>query len=248
MKNTVVIMQENEQFSAELAAFFKSGGEFDVVGTATDGIRGMALVRKHNPAFIIVDILLSGMDGLAVLESIREEGLSAKPIILTSMMRDEIAERATDYGARYILIKPCSFAILTSRMKQMQQRHINEAARIEAADSLEDRINRIMMTAGFSPKIKGFYFLREGIRLASENPEVMESVTGKLYPMISAHFGSTDSRVERGIRHALDVAWSKGNLNVINQLFGFPCVRRTRPTNREFIALISDRMQVERAR
>ena len=162
---------------------------------------------------------------------------------MTSVIRDDIAERAIDLGARYILLKPFRFDILLTRMQQLSggDPEPPSAAISGLDDGLEAKISRIMITAGFSPKIKGYHFLREGIRLAITQPEVMESVTGKLYPIISERFGSTVTRVERAIRHALALAWNRDNFSVINKMFGFSCFRNTRPTNREFIALMSDR-------
>lgn len=243
MEKTVVILQDNESFIKSVAALFEGDGTYRVAGFAADGVTGMELITKCDPDYVILDILLPGMDGLAVLERIREEGLRTKPILLTSVIRDDIAERAIDLGARYILLKPFRFDILLTRMQQLSggDPEPPSAAISGLDDGLEAKISRIMITAGFSPKIKGYHFLREGIRLAITQPEVMESVMGKLYPIISERFGSTVTRVERAIRHALALAWNRDNFSVINKMFGFSCFRNTRPTNREFIALMSDR-------
>ncbi|MBO6263240.1 MAG: sporulation transcription factor Spo0A [Clostridia bacterium] len=252
-KRTIVILQDNALRVEELKVAFSNAEEFAVVGTATDGEEGVNLILKLSPEYCIIDLILNNLDGLGVLERLKSAGCNSKIIVFSALGREEVIETCLSKGAAYYITKPCPPDVLVKRVKDLFLSPSVDKKRVEVSNvpkqlSLDEKISRIFISVGIPPHIKGYSYLREGIKLAVESPDVINNITKKLYPMIGEKYATTPSKVERAIRHAIEVAWARGRINNINDLFGVQTyLTGEKPTNGEFIALIADKMLLEGA-
>ncbi len=251
-KRTVFILQENREATDKLQKYFDGQTEFDVAGVATDGIAAISEIADKKPGYLITDILLSGYDGLSVVRKVREMG-GVKIIVLSALMSDEIALKAVEAGADYYMVKPCNFPLLIERMIELgESKSVLPSSKDDLGgfhkETLEEKISKIFINVGIPPHIKGYVFLREGVKMAVEEPSIINNITKKLYPLIGKKFNTTASKVERAIRHAIEVAWNRGRIESINNILGVRAyVGQEKPTNGEFIALVADKMLLERA-
>ncbi len=251
-KHTVVILQDNIRKGKELADAFKNTEEFEVLGVTADGEEGANLAISKGAEFCVLDLVLQNLDGLGVLEKFKRSSLGIKAIVFSSLSREEVIETCMAKGAAYYVTKPCSDETLVKRIKELfLDGKISEKTakpKTNGRLSLDERISRIFISVGIPPHIKGYGYLREGIKMAVESPDVINNITKKLYPMIGEKYSTTPSKVERAIRHAIEVAWARGRINNINDLFGVQTyLTGEKPTNGEFIALIADKMLLEGA-
>ena len=250
-KNTVFILQDTKESCEEIEKLFSTSGEYVVIGSSTDGISAIAAVADKRPDFLITELVISGYDGLSVIDRVKNTGTDTKVIVLSALCREEIVSRAVKAGADYFMAKPVNFEILSARMKEVAAGA--DAMRKTAGEnlhrvSLEEKISKIFINVGIPPHIKGYSFLREGVMMAVENPSVINNITKQLYPMIGERYQTTPSKVERAIRHAIEVAWNRGRIDNINNILGVRAyVGADKPTNGEFIALIADKMLLEKA-
>ncbi len=250
-KKTVFILQDTKESCEEIENLFSASGEYVVVGSSTDGISAIAAVAEKKPDFLITELVISGYDGLSVIDRVKSTGVETKVIVLSALCREEIISRAVKAGADYFMAKPVNFEILSERMKEVAAGA--DAMRKNTGEnlhriSLEEKISKIFINVGIPPHIKGYSFLREGVIMAVENPSVINNITKQLYPMIGERYQTTPSKVERAIRHAIEVAWNRGRIDNINNILGVRAyVGADKPTNGEFIALIADKMLLEKA-
>ncbi|MCM1289222.1 MAG: sporulation transcription factor Spo0A [Corallococcus sp.] len=195
---------------------------------------------------VITELMMSGEDGYALLEKYRD----VKFIVASELKSEVFVIKALDQGAKYYLVKPLEFSVLEQRItnvaegeklggKVLRKKSVSEK-------TLDERISNIFVTVGIPAHIKGYQFLREGIKLAVENPPIINAITKALYPSIAKKFNTTPSKVERAIRHAIEVAWNRGKIENINNIFGVKVYTSSeKPTNGEFIALLADKMLLE---
>ena len=214
-----------------------------------DGDDGIKQILKLKPDLVIVGMFLKGTDGCGVIRAIKKTWANAK-IIATGIPNDTLIEQAMGEGAMYYLAKPFSIQAAMERIdelaktKSTQEKDI--AIRRRKPVTLEEKISEIFISIGIPPHIKGYGYLREGIKMTIENPHVINSVTKELYPSIAKKFSTTASKVERAIRHAIEVAWNRGRIDAINAIFGARIYLGTeKPTNSEFIALVADKLILE---
>lgn len=250
-KSTVFILQESKEAVEDIAALFETSGDYSVIGASTDGISSIPFIADKKPDFLITELILSGYDGLSVIERVKGLNLGIKIIVVSALCREEVVSRAVGLGADYFMAKPINFALLTNRMKEIISG--DSETRTPKGDglhtiSLEEKVSKIFINVGIPPHIKGYAFLREGVMMAVENPSVINNITKQLYPMIGERYNTTPSKVERAIRHAIEVAWNRGRIDNINNILGVRAyVGADKPTNGEFIALIADKMLLEKA-
>lgn len=251
-KKTVYILQDTNEAIDELKKRFAEDDEYEVIGTSNDGISALSPLAERKPDFLITGLVLLGYDGLRVMEKIKELNIKTKIIVLSALTREEIVSKAISLGASYFLAKPYKFSILKERMKALENEKGIEPNKTSLLGnirdvSLEEKISKIFINVGIPPHIKGYSFLREGVRLAVEEPEIINNITKKLYPMIGQKYSTSASKVERAIRHAIEVAWNRGRIESINNILGVRAyVGSEKPTNGEFIALVADKMLLER--
>ncbi|MBO4262555.1 MAG: sporulation transcription factor Spo0A, partial [Clostridia bacterium] len=231
---------------------FERTEDFTVTGVATDGETGVGMLLASRPEYCILDLVLPGLDGLGVLDSVKKAGSETKIIVFCALTREEVIETCLNKGAAYYITKPCSSETLVKRVRELfiDKAKPSEIKSVRApkAMSIDEKISRIFISVGIPPHIKGYGYLREGIKMAIETPDVINNITKKLYPMISEKYSTSPSKVERAIRHAIEVAWARGRIGNINDLFGVQTyLTSEKPTNGEFIALIADKMLLEGA-
>ena len=218
-------------------------------GVSGDGTQGLALLEQHAPNVVVLSLLLTGADGFTVMEHAKKAGVKTDFIVLGNFADDKIINRAISLGARYYLMKPVPAQIVADRVSEVTQEeapYAREKFERRRAGSLEERISNIFISIGIPPNIKGYNYLREGIKMAVVDPHVMNNVTKELYPVIAERYATTASKVERAIRHAIEVAWNRGRVEAINAIFGARVYIGTeKPTNSEFIALVADKLILE---
>lgn len=245
----VLILEGNETFAEELSRYFNAKENYTVCGVTGDGAEGLALMEKTAPDAVVTSLLLKGMDGFAVLEGAK--GLEKKPAIIVTgnYADDKIVSRAIALGAKYYLMKPVSAKVVGERVAEAAEEAPapeREAVERKRAGTLDEKISNIFISIGIPPHIKGYGYLREGIKLAVEEPQIINNVTKGLYPLIGERFGTSASKVERAIRHAIEVAWNRGRVEAISAIFGARVYIGTeKPTNSEFIALVADKLILE---
>ncbi len=251
VKNTVIILQDNEKTINSMKNVIESVDNLKVVASSTGGEEGLSLISKHNPELVVLGIILKNQDGFEVLEKIKNLNLDCKVLVVSSFTREDIIQSALSLGANYYIAKPYNDETLIKRVKDILQGHsviskdtVPEIKRT----SLDEKISKIFITVGIPPHIKGYNYLREGVKLAVNNPDIINNVTRQLYPKIGELFSTSASKVERAIRHAIEVAWNKGRIESLNSILGIRAyMGNEKPTNSEFIALIADKMLLEGA-
>ena len=241
---TVVVVDSSEEYRGMLAEALEKTGEFRVVGSTGDGLEAVRVVREAKPAFLLLDYVLPGLDGLGVLAALRDMG-EERPhtIMISAFASPQMLADAGAMGVAFFYAKPCDEQSLFERM-----RSILASAEPELhAPGLESLVTSIIHEVGVPAHIKGYQYVREAIMIAVEDMDVINSVTKVLYPEVAKRFCTTPSRVERAIRHAIEVAWDRGDLETLQKFFGYTVSNsKGKPTNSEFIAMISDRIRLQR--
>ncbi|SNR86991.1 two-component system, response regulator, stage 0 sporulation protein A [Anaerovirgula multivorans] len=259
-KITVLIVDDNEDFCDILSEYLERQQDIEVIGVAQDGLKAIELITETAPDVVVLDIIMPHLDGLGVLEKLNKMNLQKFPkvIILSAVGQDKITQRAIGLGADYYVIKPFDFEVFIDRIRQMTGGGSNSNLKkrlgggsstslITNNTSLEAEITNIIHEIGVPAHIKGYLYLREAITMVVENVELLSAVTKELYPSIAKRFNTTPSRVERAIRHAIEVAWSRGKVDTINNLFGYTVHNdKGKPTNSEFIAMVADKLRLEK--
>lgn len=252
-KKSVFVLQDTKECADKIMSIFDGDEDFEITGCSTDGIAAIPLIAEKKPDYVILGLVISGYDGLCVIEKIRELNIDAKIIVLSALYREEVVAKAMELGADYFMAKPISGDVLRERMHEFSEKRAADR-RTPAYQmpmrrtSLEEKISKIFINVGIPPHIKGYSFLREGVKMAVADPDIINNITKKLYPMIGKRYSTTASKVERAIRHAIEVAWNRGRIDNINSLLGVRAyVGAEKPTNGEFIALVADKMLLEQA-
>ena len=252
----VLIVDDNVELRGVVAKFFSRQEGVSVVGQASNGEDALKLIAEAQPDILLLDIIMPKMDGYSMLEQMRQLNLPKEPevIALTALGRDDFITRAVELGVRYYMVKPFDFPVLHQRVMEIAGRR---AAKPESAltvpsslpaRSLDERIAGLFLTIGIPAHIKGYQFLREAVKMVMDQPDMINRITKELYPGIARRFNTTASKVERAIRHAIEVAWNRGRIEVLNQVFGVNvCSLEEKPTNGEFIALVADKLSMERS-
>ena len=237
-KITVCIADMDVGYRASLRKALESSGSVEVVADAGDGLAALEAVETLHPQVLLTDTLLPGLDGLGLLRRIRGKG--TRTIVITSAVMDNTVQQARQAGAYVFLPKPADNKSLLE--------HITGAAAPpdeQSTPQLEGMVTAIIHEIGVPAHIKGYQYLREAIILTVENMDVINAVTKVLYPEVAKRFGTTPSRVERAIRHAIEVAWDRGDIETLQKYFGYTVnSAKGKPTNSEFIAMIADRLQL----
>ena len=248
-KKTVFLLQATKEQNELLQKGIEESGEYQVCGCDTDGISAMVNIEERKPNIVITELVLSGYDGLSLISKIKELDLPIKIIVLSSLVSEEIIAKCSQAGADYFLAKPLNLPFLIERMNGLDNPSLLTQKQTKTYDmSLEEKVSKIFINVGIPPHVKGYAFLREGVLMAVKNPEIINNITKQLYPSIGQKYNTTASKVERAIRHAIEVAWNRGRIDSINAILGVRAyVGAEKPTNGEFIALVADKMLLEKA-
>ena len=263
-KITLLIADDNQDFSKTLAGYLEKQEDMEVIGIAKDGVEAVDMIANTIPDIALIDIIMPHLDGIGVLEKIGN--LRKKPtcIMLSAVGQDKITQRAISLGAEYYVVKPFDIEILINRIRQiknyvptnngnsfisreMKQQYIEipEDKRREKKN-LEALVTNIIHEVGVPAHIKGYQYLREAIIMVVNDIDVINQITKSLYPEIATKYSTTPSRVERAIRHAIEVAWGRGQQEAVESIFGYTIsAAKGKPTNSEFIAMIADKLRLE---
>ncbi len=242
----ILLADTGVEFRAILSDALAKEPDFQVVGETADGAELVALARELKPDAVIMEMVLTGMDGLEVLDELSALKDPPKILVLSSYIRGNVIGEAAARGADFFLTKPCKLSTVCQRLRQVMSPGGLESER-EGTNNLERQVTSIIHEVGVPAHIKGYQYLREAIMIAVEDMDVINAVTKVLYPEVAKTFDTTASRVERAIRHAIEVAWDRGDLETLQKYFGYTVSNaKGKPTNSEFIAMIADRLQLER--
>lgn len=267
-KFTVVVADHSELSRNELDVFFAKREELELVASLDNGQDACEIILREEPDIVLLDVVLPGMDGFSVMEKINaEESLENKPafIILSSIGNQSMIECACKLGVAYYILKPCNMDNLVRRILQIAAMRENKRRRLSALhrsgkkeetmpqnsagyarNSLEADITNIIREIGIPAHIKGYQYIREAIMMTVNDINLLNYITKLLYPTIAKKYKTTSSSVERAIRHAIEVAWNRGRIDVLEDLFGYTVsAGKGKPTNSEFIALIADKLRLE---
>ena len=245
----IIIADEDKETTNEFLQNLPKD-KFELLAVATDGVSLLELIKLHNPDVVVMDLILPQLDGFAVMERLSKEGIKTNIIVHTSLSLNGFVNKAINLGAKYYAIKPFSANVLINRIEDIISGAGQETSTTNSSKlgKMEEKITNIFITVGIPAHIKGYQFLREAIKLAIANPEIINSITKKLYPTIAEKYSTSASKVERAIRHAIEVAWNRGKIENINNVFGLKIYSSNeKPTNGEFIALVADKMLIEGA-
>ena len=253
MKKSLIIADDNAVLTANLKEFFASVNGYEVVAVAENGADALSAVEKFDPDFLLLDIVMPELDGFGVLSALKAPRPAV--IMMSQLNTDAVVQKALRYGAKYFLAKPFNFDLLLRTLDDFSSENDAPPAPQQPVRasrgrnrSLDEKIANLFISVGIPAHIKGYQFLREAIKITVDDPEIINSITKKLYPSIAAVFNTTPSKVERAIRHAIEVAWNRGKIENINNIFGMKIYSANeKPTNGEFIALVADKMLLEGA-
>lgn len=258
----VAIADHNDQIRAALASQMQSDNELHLVGTAKDGFEAYNLIKQKEPDVMVIDLVMPRFDGLSVLDRAKSDASITKVpkfLVLTSINNERIINDAFNLGASYFMLKPCDSQMVIKRIKQIgskaapvQSPALSSPTPAAAApviadsgESLELRVSQALHKMGVPANIKGYRYLITAIELCINDMDMLSSVTKQLYPTIAKRYDTTPSRVERAIRHSIEVAWNRGQIDVLDAVFGYTInTRKGKPTNSEFIAMLSDKLRM----
>ena len=245
--STIVIADNTEEFCSALTGALQRAGGFHVIGTANDGEQAIRMVTERKPEILVLDLMLTKQDGLSVLKAIAS--MERKPAVLATsrFITDYVASAAANLGVRYLMLKPCDMTAVVERLEELRGGQAQRQPELRKSNtSIEAMVTGIIHEIGVPAHIKGYQYLREAIIIAVGDMDVINAITKVLYPQVAKTFQTTPSRVERAIRHAIEVAWDRGDLDTLQRFFGYTVnSTKGKPTNSEFIALIADKLQLQ---
>ncbi|RLQ98287.1 sporulation transcription factor Spo0A [Falsibacillus albus] len=255
-KIKVCIVDDNRELVGLLDEYIASLDDMEVVGVAHNGQECLQLLEEVKPDVLVLDIIMPHLDGLAVLEKLKENPRSSVPnvIMLTAFGQEDVTKKAVELGASYFILKPFDMDNLANHIRQVSGSSnpiIKKSSSMKSHSeqkprNLDASITSIIHEIGVPAHIKGYLYLREAISMVYNDIELLGSITKVLYPDIAKKYNTTASRVERAIRHAIEVAWSRGNIDSISSLFGYTVsMSKAKPTNSEFIAMVADKLRLE---
>lgn len=247
-KIRVMLADDNPSILRLLSDFFERKQDIELVASVQDGSQIADAVREHAPEVLVMDIIMPRRDGFMALEELGllDEAIRPKIIVLTGLSRDDFIMRAIRLGASYYMVKPFDMNVLHSRILEIAQEsgNIVETAGTEHAagtESVDEQITNLFLTIGIPAHIKGYQYLREAVRMVIDNHEVINRITKELYPGIARKYGTSASKVERAMRHAIEVAWTRGRLDSVNQMYGYRVfAKEDKPTNGELVSCVSE--------
>lgn len=255
----IAIADDNEKMLNIMGKVLAEQNDFEVVGMATNGLEIINIIKDKQPDIVLLDIIMPQIDGLTVMEKVKtDKDVTKEPtfIVISAVGRESVTEDAFNMGATYYIMKPFDNQMLINRIRYVKSNKklldnkraalVTDNSEAVSDRSLEADITEIIHDIGIPAHIKGYQYLRDSIMLSVKDNDVINSITKILYPTIAKKYQTTSSRVERAIRHAIEVAWNRGNTDTLNGLFGYTISNgKGKPTNSEFIELIADKIRLE---
>jgi len=249
----VMLVDDNAELRRSIREYMAHQEGVCVAAECANGLEALERLGKTQIDVIVLDIIMPQMDGYSFLEELRAQqaGHTAQVIVVSALGRDDFIMRAVELGAKFYMIKPFEPAVLCTRIREVcglttPQPEALRPVMQQAAPSIDEKLAGLFLTIGIPAHIKGYQFLREAVKMVVENPDVINRITKELYPGIGKRFNTSASKVERAIRHAIEVAWSRGRVDTLNKAFGYKvATKEDKPTNGEFIAMIADKLALE---
>ncbi len=250
-KTKILVVDDSQEVREKLSNMLKEMPEVELIGTAANGMCAIDMISNKKPDLVLLDIIMPQLDGFGVMEYLVEHNMMPEIIVISALTQENFIFRALNLGAKYYIAKPFESESIKGRIrdvislkKGISPLSVNKENR--SATSIDEKISSVFISIGIPAHIKGYHFLREAVKMVVENPDSINRITKELYPGIARKFNTSSSKVERAIRHAIEVAWTRGKIENINELFGFKVYgKNDKPTNGEFIALIADKLTLE---
>ena len=248
-KTNVLVIDDNIELVKMIEEYFADNANITVSLVAHDGIEGMKLIEEKQDQYdvIVLDLIMPKKDGMQVLQEIHAKHMNKKIIVLTSFNTQDVIRQASELGISYFILKPFELSELEKRILECNGESSYQNKTIDVQyNNLQVSITKILHDLGIPSHIKGYQYIREGITVLFERPEVIGGITKELYPDIAEKFDTTVSRVERAIRHAIEVSWNRGNWQLMEEIFGHSVdIDKAKPTNSEFIVTVADKLRLE---
>ena len=256
-KIKVLLAEDNDNFRSMVESYLNEQDDIQVVASVEDGMKAYESIPKTNPDVVITHIIMPNLDGLGVLEKIESKNMKNKPafMVLSGINQESIIKKAMNLGARYYITKPFDMDMLVKRVKDVYESrmdtNLNEPSKeyivkVENKVNLQEKVTSIMHDLGVPAHTKGYHYIRDAIIMVINDLEMINSITKLLYPTIAKKYKTTSSRVERAIRHAIEISWLRGDINKMEDLFGNSIdFDRARPTNSEFLSTLADSIKIK---
>ncbi len=248
-KIRLLMIDDNVSLIEMVEEYFKGHNKIEVSLTAHDGAEGIQVIEEKKDLYdlIILDLIMPNKDGMYVLEEMKNRGIDKKVIVATSYNASDIIRKVSEYGVSYFILKPFDLADLEKRILEAGSVSNSSSKNIDFGyNNLQISITKILHELGIPSHIKGYQYIREGIGIIYERPETIGGITKELYPELATKFDTTVSRVERAIRHAIEVSWNRGSWDLMEEIFGHSVdIDKAKPTNSEFIVTIADKLKLE---
>jgi two-component system response regulator (stage 0 sporulation protein A) len=264
-KVSILIADDNKEFANILREFLSRYDDFLVADVANDGNEAVEKILDIKPDVVVLDIIMPFIDGIGVMQKINESNLSKKPVVLvlSAVSQEKMTREAIELGAYCFMLKPFDLEVLAKRIKDIMSEKTEEKEfctgviyekknpyivtnKPKHSDDLEVEVTNIIHDIGVPAHIKGHQYLRDAIMMVMKDGDIINGITKQLYPAVASDFKTTPSRVERAIRHAIEVAWGRGKIDTLQSVFGYTVnMGKGKPTNSEFIAMIADKLRLE---
>lgn len=248
-KTNVLMIDDNIELVTMVEEYFSEHEEINISLTAHNGVEGLDLIENSQDKYdvILLDLIMPKKDGMQVLKEMHEKGMQKKVIVLTSFNTQDVIRQASELGISYFILKPFELSDLEKRILECNSDDEFSRKTIDMRyNNLQVSITKILHELGVPSHIKGYQYIREGVTVLFERPEVIGGITKELYPDIAEKFDTTVSRVERAIRHAIEVSWNRGNWQLMEEIFGHSVdIDKAKPTNSEFIVTVADKLRLE---
>ncbi|MBQ3180735.1 MAG: sporulation transcription factor Spo0A [Firmicutes bacterium] len=247
-KIRVMLADDNRVYCGQVKEFLEQHGDFEILGMAYNGEMLLEMLEEQRPDAILLDAVMPKVDGLGVLEALNHKPESERPrvMVLSGLGQEDMMHKAIELGAQYYMMKPIDFNVLADRLRTLcsttPRQNTGFAPLVR---NLDIEVTRVIQQMGVPAHVKGYQYLRDAIILVVEEMNLLGAVTKELYPLIAEKYNTTASRVERAIRHAIELAWDRGNVDLMTKFFGYTIsMERGKPTNSEFIAMVADRLRI----
>jgi len=245
-KVKVLMIDDNVELINAVKEYFKSSKIIEIVDEAHDGLEGFQKIEKTICDVVILDLIMPKKDGLYVLEKMKQQNINKKVIVATSYNTQEVIREVSDYGVNYYILKPFDFTDLEKRILELSNKKKNSKNIDLHHNNIQISITKILHELGIPSHIKGYQYIRDGVCMIFDNPNMIGGITKELYPELASKFDTTVSRVERAIRHAIEVSWNRGNWDLMEEIFGNSVdIDRAKPTNSEFIVTVADKLRLD---
>lgn len=249
----LLLVDDNVELRQKMVQLLRKQEGFTITGEAGNGLEALDVLKRETVDVMLLDIIMPQMDGYTLMEEMHKLTLAHPPqvIAITALGRDDFIMRAIELGARYYMIKPFESRVLIDRIREVaghpqMQEAVGQTVAPDRLRSVDERLSSLFLTIGIPAHIKGYQFLREAVKMVIDKPDIINRITKELYPGIGRRFNTSASKVERAIRHAIEVAWNRGRIETLNVAFGCKvATKEDKPTNGEFIAMIADKLGME---